>query len=249
MKRFVLALAVCFLLGSSMAPASFNTAAQDDRQRTVQATTQDSTEDAAKLVVEGPTSIEVGDLVVISVEKSQAKSFRWTVKPSTDNFLVIDGGRRAVLSSGNDGVSEFQVFISCALGDTVDHAIHTITVKGVVEPSKPVDSFSSKVASWCDLVESDTKRDDCIKLAQSFSSVALIIDGGSLTEPAEIVNATKKSNEDALGNKDAEWEPFRIKLAQELGRMAEDGDLRSAQDHAEVWRKIARGLRDYADSL
>lgn len=247
MKKIVLALAVCFLLGSISAPPLHLTAAQTVNKQTVVAISQEPVDDpkVAKLVIKGPTKVKAGDLVVISVEESRAASFKWKVLPSTDNFLVIDQGKRVVFSSGVGG--EFKFIVACSLGDTCDVAVHTVTVVG----GKPsvVNDLDSKIARWCESVQSDTLRDDVLKLAQSFSSVAMVMDGGTLTTPKEIVDATRNSNRDALGDKSDAWEPFKEQLRDELTRMAAAGQLKDTQSHIRVWRAIAAALRDYADKL
>jgi hypothetical protein len=247
MKRFVVALFVCLLMAGISAPAPSYTAALGGEAAHKQAITQEPVDEpeVAKLVVEGPTKVKAGDLVVISVEKSRAASFKWIVLPSTDNFLVIDQGKRVVFSSGVGG--EFRFIVACSLGDTCDVAVHTVTVVG--EAATPADNLASKIALWCDQIQSESKRDECLALAQSFSSVAMVMEGGTLTTPAEIVKATFKSNQDALGDSLEAWTPFRKGLAQELGTMADKGELPDTESHIKVWKAIAAALRDYASTL
>lgn len=247
MTRFIYALVVCFLLGTFSNPTPTSTAAPVGDKQTPVVITQEPVDgpDVAKLVVEGPTKVKAGDLVVISVEKSRAASFKWIVLPSTNNFLVIDEGKRIVFSSGVGG--DFKFIVACSLGDTCDVAVHTVTVIG--EAAGPTNNLSSRIALWCEDVQSDSKRDDCLKLAQSFSSVASVMEGKSLTTPSEFVSATYKSNQDALGDKIEDWTPFRENMADYLTQLAEDGKLETTQDHVKVWRAIAEGLREYADTL
>jgi hypothetical protein len=247
MKRFVVALFVCLLMAGISAPAPSYTAALGGESVHKQAITQEPVDepDVARLVVEGPVKVKAGDLVVISVEKSRAASFKWIIMPSTDNFLVIDGGKRVVFSSGVGG--DYRFIVACSLGDTCDVAVHTVTVVG--EAATPADNLASRIASWCDQVDTSAKRDECLALAQSFSSVALVMEGGTLTTPGEIVKATFKSNQDALGESLSDWEPFRKGLAQELGTMAEKGQLPDTESHVKVWKAIAAALREYASTL
>lgn len=251
MKQFVIALFACLLLAGFSAPAPSYTAALGGEQTFKQAITQEAVDEpvaekeVAELIVEGPIKVKAGDLVVISVEKSRAASFKWIVMPSTDNFLVIDGGKRVVFSSGVGG--DYKFIVACSLGDTCDVAVHTVTVMG--EPATPADSLASRIASWCEQVNSESKRDECLALAQSFSSVALVMEGGTLTTPSEIVKATFKSNQDALGSSLDAWLPFRNGLAKELGQMAEKGSLPDTESHIKVWKAIAAALRDYASTL
>lgn len=241
------ALFVCIMLLVISAPAPRTTVVLGREAQTKQAITQEPVDnpEMAKLVVTGPTHVKTGDLVVISVENSRAASFKWVVMPSTDNFLVIDNGKRVVFSSGVGG--EFKFVVACGLGDSCDVAVHTVTVIG--EPATPADNLVSKIALWCKQIQSDSKRDECLALAQSFSSVALVMEGGTLTTPSDIVKATFKSNQDALGDSLDAWLPFRKGLSKELTRMAEAKELTDAASHVKVWKAVAVALREYAAQL
>lgn len=199
---------------------------------------------AAKVVIKAPASVKAGDLVVLDVSGSNAMSFAWKVVPETANFLVIDGGKRAVFSNGTGG--DFLFIVSAAKGDTVDVKTHTVKVDGPDGTPAPTD-IASKVAAWCEPVESPTKRDEALKLAQSFSSVAAVITPAMT--PEDIGEATKKSNRDALGENVTKWEPFLISLMGELQSQAEAGNLPDTEAHAKAWRSIAEGLKRYADTL
>jgi len=250
MKRLILALTICFLMGSVSAPPQYLTAAPVGNSEFV-AITQEPVdvvvpvEVVAKLVVEGPTKARLGQLVVISVENSDAKSFKWLTMPSTDNFLVIEDGRRIVFSSETGG--EYKFVVACSLGDTCDVTVHTVKITGT--PVTPVDSLASRIALYCGQVKSPTKRDDCLKLAQSFASVAMVVDGGSFTTPVEIVKATFNSNQEALGDRLDDWLPFREGLSKELKQLADAGKLTDTPSHVTVWKSIASALRDYAETL
>lgn len=240
MKRAFIALTACFLLVAFPSVPPY-TAALGGQEQEVQVVTQE----AAKLVVEGPTSEKAGNLVVISVEKSRAASFKWISNDlPTSNFLVIEGGKRAIFSSGTAGTYSFT--IACALNDTCDVKVHTVTLTGGTQPA---DNLTSRITSWCDKVSTENKRDECLALAQSFASVALVMEGGTLTTPLDIVNATKKSTQEALASSYEAWEPFRYPLAEELSKMADSGELTDTESHIRVWKVIASALRDYASTL
>lgn len=245
--KFGKALFVCIMLVVISAPIPHSTAVLGGESQTKQAITQEPVDNPAeaKLVVTGATKVKTGDLVVISVENSRAASFKWIVMPSTNNFLVIDGGKRVVFSSGVGGV--FKFVVACGLGDTCDVAVHTVTVVG--EPATPADNLASKIAQWCSEVQSESKRDECLALAQSFSSVALVMEGGTLTTPSDIVKATFKSNQDALGDSLENWLPFRLGLAAELTKMSDAKQLTDTASHIKVWKAVAVALREYASTL
>lgn len=191
----------------------------------------------AKLIITGVSEAQVGDLVVISVEDSNAASFKWMVTPSTDNILVIDDGKRIVFSSGVLGKYTFTV--ACALGDTVDLASHTVDI---VPPAEPLSELASKITSWCELINSSNKRDECLALSQSFSSIATLIEAGNLLTADEIVAATSLSNKAALGDSLELWQPFRDGLVKHLTEIAAEGKLSDPASHTKVWREIAESL-------
>ena len=196
----------------------------------------------ASVQIVAPMQVKVGELVVLDVSGSNAESFAWKVKPETKNFMVIDAGRRAVFSAESPG--EYLFFVSAAKGGTVASEIHTIQVGQGSTPAK-VD-IAAKVPGWVEKVQTPTKRDDAIRLAQSFSSVASMVTPGM--QPADIVAATVKSNRDALGSNIKAWEPFLIELQTELEARAADGSLKTADSHVVMWRSISQALTTHAQS-
>jgi len=214
------------------------------------------TGDTATVVIEAPAQIAVGQLATLDVSKSQATSFSWKVVPETKNFRVIDNGRQAVFS-GTAG--EYLFIVAAALGDTVDVKTHKITIgdggpgpgpgPGPDPDPNPSNELALKAAEWAAAVQSPAPRDDAMKLGQSFQSVAATISAGVLTEPSAILDATKKSNQVALGNHAAAWNPFMQSLNTELKTRAAAGQLPDAEAHAVAWRSIGKGLQNYAESL
>lgn len=204
---------------------------------------------SAQVVIKAPAQAKVGQLVVLNVADSDAASFTWKVEPSTNNFLVIENGKQAVFSSEVGGDYLFIVGGGGHDGsvDVKTHLIHVIGPDGPVGPD--VNTFAAKVAQWCEPVESPTKRDDALKLSQSFLSVSAIISSGVVTTPADMVEATKKSNQDALGDKVDNWVPFLQQLQAELKAQAEAGKLPDPAAHAAAWKAIGEALRQYAETL
>ena len=236
-------LAICLLLVGFSAPSHLNAAFLGGNRLIVPATMQDT---EASVTVEGPTEASPGSLVVLSVEKSNAKSYKWIVKPSTDNYLVIEDGKKLVFSSGVTGSYTF--IVAGALGDSVDIAMHTVTIR----ESQPTvnNPFKSKVAAWCGPIESKDKKTDCLVLSHSFSNVAKSIEEGKLDTAEEIVRATYESNKDALGEDGLDaWVPFRDGLSKELTKMAKADQLSDAEAHRKVWTLISQALREYASTL
>lgn len=196
----------------------------------------------AKVVLKAPDKAKIGQLVVLDVSDSVAASFKWELRTKTSNFLVIDGGKRAVFSAEVGG--EYTFVIAAAKGDTIDVVIHTVKVIG---GTSPTDDLPTRVAAWCETVQSPTKRDDAMKLAQSFSSLSAVIKP-EMT-PEDIIEATKQSNRDALGDNLKHWTPFLDGLGAEMTKLSAAGKLNDGESHKRVWKAIAEALGEYAKTL
>lgn len=188
-----------------------------------------------ELSLKAPQEVSPGDLVVLSVEESNATSFEWIVLPSTSNFLVIDAGRRAVFSATE---GEFIFIIAAAKEDQVQVIHHKVSITG------PVNGIASVIFALCEQV--DPPRDDVVRLAQSFLSVASAMEQGTWT-PVEIAKATKISNQAALGQSAEDWTPFAKGLATKLGQMAAEGELQTTADHITLWKEIAAALHRWTE--
>ena len=116
-------------------------------------------------------------------------------------------------------------------------------------PVEPGENLVDKVKQWADDVLSDLKKEEALKLSQSFMSIASMIEQGTFSTPVELVSATKISNGSALGDNISKWIPFLNSLMQELQAMNKIGKLPDMQSHASVWREIARGLEEYTTTL
>lgn len=217
--------------------------------------TQNLGDDEAEIIIIAPTEVKIGELVILDVSQSIANEFEWMIVPETDDFLIIDDGRRAVFSSGVAG--EFMFIIAGAVGDSVDVKRHVVRVVGNTPPPEPVDpidpddpvsALSEKVGSWCGKIQSPTRTSDATKIAAAFESIAAQIDAGTLTEPHKIVLATSKANREALGDQLQAWIPFLRSLQAELEQQADDGLLVTPAQHSVTWKEIAKGLRYFANS-
>ena len=207
----------------------------------------ETTVTAAEIVVAAPKTAHVGELVIIDVSKSTADQVEWRVIPESKNFRVFESGRVAAFSSGTAG--EFTFVIAAAKDGSVD--VEIINVRLVVDG--PASALTEKVATWCEAVKSTTKRDDALKLAQSFSAMASFIDtltdNGSGIGVEEVISATAAANRKALGDHLDSWIPFLSSLGEELKAMNAADKLPDAKAHAALWREIAASLQQYADTL
>lgn len=206
--------------------------------------------DGPQVVIDAPDRIKVGDMIVIDLSQSQGGGFDVIVQPSLPSARTFDDGKVIVSGTGYK-TQNYLVIVSCALEGQSDVKTHTIKVIGPqpVVPVNPGENIPQKVLSWCEGVESPTPRDDALKLAQSFASMASVIENGTFGTAGEIVAATKTSNRDALGTNLEYWMPLLDGLMNELKAMAKANMLPDAQAHGPVWRAVSEGLKAYAEQL
>lgn len=208
-------------------------------------------EDKAEVNIKAPDKVKVGDMIVIDLSESLGGGFDFAVEPMPPNLKTFNDGKIIVCGTGNKNVT-YTFMISCALDGDSDISVHKVKVTGAAAPGPPPDpgqNVVEKVKDWADGCDSPDKRDDAIKLAQSFASVAIIIEQDQFSTPAELVQATATSNRDALGDNLEHWTPLLDGLMTELKAMAQLGKLQDVKDHARIWRDVSKGLKEYAASL
>lgn len=206
---------------------------------------------SATVEIVAPTSVKVGELVVLSVEDSDARSFTWQVVPPTKHFMVIDGGKRAVFSSPDAGAYLF--IVGAAKADSVDLKTHKLMVKSDEKPvpapaPAPGSALAAKVRALADAVNSPAKKAEAAKLSHAFAGIAAAVSAGAISDPADIVSATKEATKTSLGTSLPAWTSFLQGLQSELKVMADAGKLPDAKAHAATWDEIAKALQAFAGS-
>ena len=205
----------------------------------------------AEVNIVGPDRVKIGDLITIDLSASLGAGFDYEVFPKPPGLRTFDDKRVIVCGTGDKNIT-YTFVISCALDGDSDVAIHRVKVYGAREvgPSpNPGQNIVEKVSEWAADVQSPDKYDDAIKLAQSFSSIAIIIDQDAFDSPLALIEATAISNRDALGDNVQHWAPLLNRLMVELKATAELGLLPDAKSHGRIWKDVAQGLREYADTL
>ena len=187
-------------------------------------------------MLDAPDAATVGELVKLDASQSVADSYKWIILPESDDFLVYDGGARAVFSAREPG--EYRFVLAVAKNGTVDVITHVVTVRGPPKPPTTND-LAAWVAFWTRT--SRLPREEALALASSFESVASRVD--TLKTPKEWIKATAEANREALGKNITRWVPLLDKIGAALKKMAETGLLETPEQHAKVWLKIAEGLR------
>lgn len=191
----------------------------------------------AKIVLDAPSTARIGELVRLDVSASNAASFKWLLVPESDDFLTYDAGARAVFSARTAG--EYRFIVACGAEDgSVDVVTHVVRVPE--PPSKPVsDSLAEWIPYWN--WSMDLPQSECLALADSFDDIA--DKQATLSEPKDWIEATAAANREVLGDRIDAWTPMLDKIGAKLLKMAESGALQTPEEHAKVWREIARGLR------
>lgn len=243
--------AAAFLAVTLVMGGFSSTPCAGDRRPAVATPTTQQNEAKAEVVINAPDRIKVGDLIVVDLSDSIGDGFDYEVIPEPPGLKVFDNGKTLVCGTGDEN-TKYLFIISCALEGDSDIKTHTVTVYGAPQPGPPPnpgENMVEKVTSWCQDVDSPSKRDDALKLAQSFSSVAVIIEQDTFSSASELVKATSTSNRDALNGNLEYWTPLLDALMNELKAMAAAGKLPDVKSHAKVWREVANGLREYAATL
>lgn len=196
----------------------------------------DADGEKAKIVLVAPDSARVGELVRLDVTASVADSFEWLIVPPSRDFEVYAEGRKAVFSARAPG--EFRIIVACAKAGTVDVITHVVKIIG--PPPQPT---SNSLAEWVPfwLWQHEYPTDEKLALANSFESVAARVN--ELKDAEAWINATAKSNREALGDSIDAWAPMLDKIGAALLKMAQEGTLMTPEQHAAVWKEIAEGLR------
>lgn len=198
---------------------------------------QDDLSEGITLVA--PEVCEIGELVRLDARESLAHSLVWQIMPKTDDFEVVDGGRRAFLSSRKGG-GEYLIIVVGAKDDQPFVTTHRLRVKG---RQLPPTTLAGKIERWVDKVEDyPEKNAHLIAMAEVFDRLAaqkIPID--------EMLKATATANSAVLGRDGVEqWAPFLDELGLELDRMIDAGELGTEQQYVKTWREIAVTLKGIA---
>lgn len=109
-------------------------------------------------------------------------------------------------------------------------------------PMPTVPEATRLAGEWLAVVP-DASRARAPDLAEAFESVATRIDDGELKDVAAIIAASTAANREALGESRNDWLPWFEKLRDYMNGLADEGRLKTAADHARLFRELAEGLR------
>jgi len=185
--------------------------------------------DVCQITLNAPELFQPGQMVLLDASESSVSYMSWGILPKTNNFRIIDNGRKAIFT-GNGDKKCYTIIISGYLNGKLVQYFHILTLG--YDSNIAVSDLQEKIINWLPM---DRTHDEMIKLVQSFNSIARIIENGTLTTTDEIVEATAWSTTDALGDSIDKWKPFLRNLQEYL-------EASPPNDHAITWREIARAL-------
>jgi hypothetical protein len=189
-----------------------------------------------RAVIAAPEHAAPGDLVVLSAEGSTASAFAWFPVEGAERFLPVDGGRRAVFASGQEGDFHF-LLIATAMVDgkpAIDLASVTVTV-GEPDPGPWPDDDGPPTtrappphgADLASLVRLEVARvnlppesrdRDAVALAGVFRGLADRALAGVFRSAAEMDATCRRQVRDTLGADLGAWSGFgRLVTAQTRG--------------------------------
>jgi len=187
------------------------------------------------IVLVAPDLCEVGELVRFDATESTV-NLTWQILPHTDDFEVIESGKRAFFSSRVPG--SYLVIVAGAKGDMPFLQHFTIVVEGT-EPAPGPDTLPAKIARWVRKVEKyEGKNTDAARLAANFRKLAT----SEELEVDQILNATAVGNSAALGDNLEKWIPFLEELGTELDAYVDAGELDTREDYRDTWLAIVAGI-------
>lgn len=198
--------------------------------------------DGPKIVIDAPAQVNVGDLIVVDVSKSIGSGFAFKVLPQPQNLHADSNGTRWYWGTGKDNTT-FLVIVSCADDgqSVIDYT--RITVGASIETPNvhPIIKLLTKQAQ---LVIAPKKREEAIKLAQAFRSVAELIKNGSLRTAAEIIEATADANKKSLGISLHNWVPLLDALISEININVK---VNTMEEYRQVWMLISTTFETIAN--
>lgn len=205
-------------------------------------------DDAKKLILSAPDTMEVGELVRLSLEGSDAGGFKWQIKPHTNDFEVFQDGWRAHLTARPDSPESFLLMISGAgKVDSEDAGQSYLVWKEIHVEGRDVDegprTLAHSVERWAKMVKPYEGRQVHLKqIANVFTEIAA---DKQITaeemETAVAIASTAVLGQDLIAV-DGEWAPFLDKLGAKIDELKADGELDAREQFEAVWLEISRGL-------
>jgi hypothetical protein len=208
-----------------------------------------------KAEIEGPMTARIGDLVVMSADRSVgAKSYKWRCIPDLQEGLIqVDQGRRLIFSRPEPGKYTFVLAVASADGD-VDLDLHTLvvgeSVEGVEVPQattkaggKKAPDVTKLAKQWIAKVPASATKDAERKvLAGTLRQMAALVDQEKVESGEELAQALAFSSESAMGQAFATWSPWFKEFGLLLDAEKEAGRLDTLGQFRDTYLAAAKGL-------
>lgn len=197
----------------------------------------------------GPSTARVGEMIRLSVQGEQVE---WKTLPDNKNIQVYgDNNENLVASFEEPGI--YTIFAAYIRDGKVQADLIQVQVGGAtvtpvpvtpgVTPNPPptTGTWSGNVTQWCTSSSADKAK--TAALAGTFETVAGEIASGSLKDAQAIIARTAQLNS-SLDLKGLEGVMGEIQA--QLISESDAGRLSTPEQHGEVWRQIAAGLKAYS---
>lgn len=203
---------------------------------------------ASPLKIVGPETADAGRMVRLSVE-GDYPMLRWRCVPPSEDFEIVEAGKRAMFCSPVAGTWTF--VLSASDGKELSDTVHTLTVSGPSppgpgpgpgpKPPQPVTPLKTLAKGWIAKVDSKNKAAEAAALATAYEAIAAQISAGALSKPDDIIAAIATKTQATLGLFGLPaWMVVLEPLRAELNAREKAGPL----DYAAILRELASALAE-----
>jgi len=204
---------------------------------------------ALPLKIAGPETADAGTLVRLSVEGGEYPLLRWRCVPKSDNFEVVEAGKRAFFTSPAGGA--FTFILTASDGKEMADAELVLTIAGPVPPGPtppgpgptppPVTPLKTLAKGWLAKVNSPNKAAEAAALAMGYEAIAAQISAGALSKPDDVIAAIASKTRETLGLLALPyWLPLLEPVRTELNNRQKAGPI----DYAAILRELSEALRE-----
>lgn len=204
--------------------------------------------DPPKIELEGPETVDEGDLIEFIATESYADHFTWTVSPDLDRRFSEDG--RKCFFASKPGTYELTLFASNCEGQAVEKRTFTVldtddcpdVPDTPVTPTPEEPELSGLAKSAYDLATSKVEqkyRGDADKLAAVYSRMA---GDATIKTPQAMADQTVVEIRTALGANTEAWRGWHDAVNAALKAEVNKGKLVTITQYREAWKQISKGL-------
>jgi hypothetical protein len=187
----------------------------------------------------GRKTVQVGELVRVDLRDSDLTGIDIDILPSSKDFEIIDGGKRAYFSSRVGG--EYLVLIAGAKEGSAALGYFRIIVKCKSAPTPATQEVARLCEDWIALVEEyEGKNEHIAAVAGVFRKLADKQD----VKVENMLEATAVANSAILGDSLDRWLPFFDKLGGQLDEYGKQGKIKSRDDYRQTWLAISDGIEN-----